>query len=92
MPDIPTFAESGYPAFTFATWQGVVGPAGLPAEVVGRLNAEIRRIMAEPETKAQFLAIGTDASTSTPEEFRQFVADEVEKIKRVAKTVGVSGN
>jgi tripartite-type tricarboxylate transporter receptor subunit TctC len=92
VPDIPTFAESGYAAFTFATWQGVVGPAGMPPEVVNRLNAEIRRIMAEPEVKAQFLAIGTDASTSSPEEFRQFVAEEVDKIKRVAKAVGVTAN
>ena len=88
VPEIPTLAESGYPGFGFATWQGVVGPAGMPAEVVTRLNGEIRRIMAEPEVKAQFLAIGTDAVTGTPGEFGALIASEVDKIKRLARAVG----
>lgn len=92
VPEVPTLAESGYPNFAFSTWQGVVGPAGMPPEVVSRLNAEIRRIMAEPEMKTQFLGLGTDAGTGTPEEFRALVAEEVEKIKRVAKAVGATSN
>lgn len=92
VPEIPTLAESGYPDFVFATWQGVVGPAGMPADVVARLNSEIRRIMAEPEVRAQFLNMGTDAATSTPQEFGALVAQEVEKIKRVAKAVGATSN
>ncbi len=92
VPDIPTLAESGFPTFAFATWQGVVGPAGMPPEVVNTLNAEIRKIMAEPEMKAQFLKLGTDASTGTPEEFRALVAEDVDKIKRVAKAVGATNN
>ena len=90
VPDVPTLAESGYPGFAFSTWQGVVGPAGMPADVVGKLNAEIRRIMAEPQMKAQFLDLGTDAATGSPQEFGALVADEVEKIKRVAKAVGAT--
>ena len=90
VPDIPTLSESGYPGFGFATWQGVVGPAGLPPEVVARLNREIRRILAEPEMKSQFLAIGTDVSTGTPEEFGALIAEEVEKIRRIAKSVGAT--
>jgi tripartite-type tricarboxylate transporter receptor subunit TctC len=92
VPDIPTLAESGYPGFGFATWQGVVGPAGLPADVVARLNTEIRRIMAEPEVKAQFLSFGTDAATGTPEQFGSLVASEVDKIRRLAKSVAPGGN
>lgn len=60
----------------------------MPAEVVTRLNGEIRRIMAEPEVKAQFLAIGTDAVTGTPGEFGTLIASEVDKIKRLARAVG----
>jgi tripartite-type tricarboxylate transporter receptor subunit TctC len=92
VPEIPTLAESGYPGFEFSTWQGVVGPAGMPADVVARLNAEIRKIMAVPDMKQQFLALGTDAATGTPEEFGTLVAGEVEKIKRVAKSVGATSN
>ena len=92
VPDVPTVVEAGYPGFSFATWQAVVGPAGMPPDVVARLNAEIRKIMATPEMKAQFLTLGTDAATSTPEELGALFVEEVDKIKRVAKTVGATTN
>jgi len=92
VPDIPTLAESGYPGFSYATWQAVVGPAGLPRDVVDKLNAEIRKIMAMPDVKAQFATFGTDVTTSTPEELGSLVADEVAKIKRVAVSVGATNN
>ena len=92
LPNVPTLAEAGYPEASFSTWQGVVGPAGMPREVVDRLNAEIRKIMAAPEIKAQFLTMGTDAVAGTPEEFGILVKDEVAKIKRVAVAVGATNN
>jgi tripartite-type tricarboxylate transporter receptor subunit TctC len=92
VPDVPTVVEAGYPGFSFSTWQAVVGPAGMPADVVARLNGEIRKIMAMPEMKAQFLALGTDAATSTPEELGAMLVEEVDKIKRVAKSVGATTN
>lgn len=87
MPDVPTLAESGYPDFSFATWQAVVGPAGLPAEVVGRLNKAIRDAMAESDVQQQFLGFGTDAATGSPEELGRLLASEVAKIKRIASSV-----
>jgi tripartite-type tricarboxylate transporter receptor subunit TctC len=92
VPDVPTVVESGYPGFSFSTWQAVVGPAGMPPEIVAKLNSEIRRIMAMPDVQTQFLALGTDTATSTPEELRAMFVDEVEKIKRVAKSVGATTN
>lgn len=92
VPEVPTFAESGYPEYSFLTWQAVVGPAGMPKEVVQRLNAEIVRIMATPEIKERFASFGTDAASSTPEELGRFLAAEVEKIARVAASVGVKPN
>jgi tripartite-type tricarboxylate transporter receptor subunit TctC len=92
LPNVPTLAESGYPEASFSTWQGVVGPAGLPRDVVDRLNAEIRRIVAAPDVKAQFLTLGTDAVAGSPEEFGNLVRDEVAKIKRVAVAVGATNN
>jgi tripartite-type tricarboxylate transporter receptor subunit TctC len=64
----------------------------MPAPVVARLNAEIRKAMALPEVQAQFLKLGTDAATGTPEELRTLLAEEVAKIKRVAKAVGATPN
>ena len=92
VPDVPTLAESGFPDFSFSTWQAVVGPARLPGEVVQRLNAEIVKAMATPEMKDRFLAIGTDAATSSPEELGRFLADEVVKIGKIAKSVGATTN
>lgn len=88
LPDVPTVAESGYPSYSFMTWQAVVGPAGMPPAVVRRLNAEIVRIMATPEIKERFASFGTDAATSTPEELGRFLAEEVAKIAAIAKSVG----
>jgi tripartite-type tricarboxylate transporter receptor subunit TctC len=91
-PQVPTIAESGYPGFSFSTWQAVVGPPGLPADIVTRLNGEIRRIMDMPDVKAQFLSFGTEAVTGSPDELRTLVATEVDKIKRVAKSVGATAD
>lgn len=92
VPDVPTVAESGYPEYSFLTWQAVVGPAGTPKEVVQRLNAEIVRIMATPEIKERFASFGTDAASSTPEELARFLAAEVKKIAQVAESVGAKAN
>lgn len=88
VPEVPTFAESGFPSFSFSTWQAVVGPAGLPRAVVQRLNGEIVKAMATKEMKDRFLAIGTDADTSSPEELGKFLGEEVAKIRRIAVAVG----
>lgn len=90
VPDLPTLSESGLPGFEASTWQAVMAPAGTPAEVVRRLNAEIVKAMAVPEMKARFLGFGTDAATSTPEELGTFLANEVAKIGKIAKDVGAS--
>jgi tripartite-type tricarboxylate transporter receptor subunit TctC len=84
LPELPTFAESGYPDFTFAAWQAVIGPAGMPNDVVERLNRDIVRVMSTPEMQERFLAMGTEAATSTPAELQRFIADEVAKIRRIA--------
>lgn len=92
VPDVPTLAESGFPTFSFSTWQAVVGPAGMPREVVARLNGDIVKAMAQEDMKQRFLSIGTDAATSTPEELGRFLAEEVAKIAAIAKSVGATTN
>ena len=86
MPEVPTFAESGYPEYAFMTWQAVVGPAGMPPERVRRLNAEIVRIMGTPEIKARFASFGTDAASSTPEELGAYFRKEYEKYAKIIKS------
>ncbi|MGH8667900.1 MAG: Bug family tripartite tricarboxylate transporter substrate binding protein [Burkholderiales bacterium] len=92
LPDVPTVAESGYPSYSFMTWQAVVGPAGMPQDIVRRLNTEIVRIMGTQEIKERFASFGTDAASSTPEELGRFLAAEVKKIAQVAESVGAKAN
>jgi tripartite-type tricarboxylate transporter receptor subunit TctC len=92
VPEVPTLAESGFADFSFLTWQAVLGPAGLPRAVVQRLNAEILKAMATREMKDRFLSFGTDVETSTPEELGKFLAGEVTKIRKIARSVGATTN
>ena len=89
-PQVPTVAESGYPGFIFSTWQAVVGPPGMDPKVQDKLSAEIRKAMALPDVKAQFLSFGTEASTSTPHELAALIADDVTKTKRIVRSVGAT--
>lgn len=76
LPEVPTVAESGVPGFNVTAWQGLVAPAGLPAPIVGRLNAEVVRILKEPATIERLHGFGNEPAPSTPEEFRtRLVAD-----------------
>ena len=66
LPDVPTVAESGYPSYEFSVWYAFIAPAGTPAAVVGRLNAEVNRVVREPGVKERFAALGADLAESTP--------------------------
>jgi tripartite-type tricarboxylate transporter receptor subunit TctC len=79
LPDVPTAAESGMPAFEVTTWYGVLAPAGTPRPIVMRLNQELVRIMHSAELKAPLAASGTDPVTSTPEEFAAYIRQEIAK-------------
>ena len=79
LPDVPTAAESGMPAFEVTTWYGVLAPASTPRPIVTRLNQELVRIMHSAELKAPLAASGTDPVTSTPGEFAAYIRQEIAK-------------
>ena len=79
LPEVPTAAESGMPAFEVTTWYGVLAPAGTPRPIVTRLNQELVRIMHSAELKAPLAASGTEPRTSTPEEFAAYIQQEIAK-------------
>lgn len=68
MPDVPTMAEAGQPNFVVSSWQGFVFPAGTPRIAIEKLNAALRRIVADPAVKERFIRVGAEAVWSTPEE------------------------
>ena len=88
-PEIPTIAESGVPGYAATTWYAVLGPAGLPAPVLERLNAELRRVLGDADTRAQLRTQGIEAAASSPQELASFVQAEVAKWEKVVRATGV---
>jgi tripartite-type tricarboxylate transporter receptor subunit TctC len=88
-PNVPTVAESGVPGYAADAWMGVFAPAGTPAAVVARLNAEIARTLARSDVREIFLKAGLEPVTMTPEEMRRFVLDDIAKWGKVIKQIGL---
>lgn len=88
LPDVPTFAESGYPAVTSTSGTGIVAPAGIPKEVVLLLNAKLNELVARPGTQAKMKSFGLVPKSGTPEEFGAWAARERERWTRVVKLSG----
>lgn len=88
LPDLPTVAESGLPGYETVTWFGFVVPAATPRDIVVRLNAEIGRVLAQPEVRQQFAGQGIDVIGGTPEEFAAYIRAEIVKWARVIKASG----
>jgi tripartite-type tricarboxylate transporter receptor subunit TctC len=89
VPGVPTVAESGVPGFNMTSWWGIFGPAGIPQPIVGKLNAELTRILRTDEVKAAFATLGVDAATSTPEELGALVKSEVPKYAKLIREIGI---
>ena len=79
LPNVPTIAESGLPGFTANNWYCFVGPAGMPKEIVARLNQELRKALAAPETRAVLVEQGMDPAPGTPEELGAAIKSEIAK-------------
>ncbi|HUQ73980.1 MAG TPA: tripartite tricarboxylate transporter substrate binding protein [Burkholderiales bacterium] len=87
-PDTPTVAEQGLPGFETGSFQGVVGPAGMPRDTIAKLNSELTRILNLPEMKERFAKQGTEVRTGTPESFAQWLREEQARWARVVKESG----
>jgi len=88
-PDLPTLEQSGFKNASAELWWGVLAPAGTPAPVVNKLNAEINRIVKGEDMKDFFLREGAEPSATTPAEFGQLIANEIARWKRVAKAANI---
>jgi tripartite-type tricarboxylate transporter receptor subunit TctC len=88
-PEIPTFAEAGVPGYESIGWFGAVAPAGTPAPIVERLNAEMAAALALPEVRERVLAAGVEPLTDTPQEFAAFIQAENRKWARVIKSAKI---
>jgi tripartite-type tricarboxylate transporter receptor subunit TctC len=88
LPDVPTFAEAGFPDFKVSVWWGVMGPGGLSKDVVAQLNREIVAALASPEMKERLQSMSARPIGGTPAEFAAFFTDETTRWARVVKASG----
>lgn len=88
-PDVPAIAET-LPGFSNTTWFGLLGPAGTPKAVVNRINAEMRKAVADPQFVKQLAALGLEPASSSPAEFRQMIRDELTRWTKVIKEAGIT--
>jgi tripartite-type tricarboxylate transporter receptor subunit TctC len=90
LPDVPTLGEAGVPGAELGTWWGIAGPAGLPADIVNALNAEIGKMLSSPELIAFLTNEGAEAEAMTPKQFGDMLRLETERWIKVAREANIS--
>jgi len=92
LPDVPTIAELGFPNFDVTAWWGLLGPAGMPRDIVAKLNTELNRILARDDVRASLLEQGVAAAPGTPQAFGDFVKQDYANWKDIIASTGVRLN
>jgi len=88
-PNTPTMAEAGVPGYDLSNWYGLVAPAGTPPEVVNKLNAAIRKVMARAEVRQALEGAGMEAVSTTPDEFARHIAGERQRWAALIAKAGI---
>ncbi len=88
LPDVPTISESGVPGFEASSWFGMLAPAGTPAPIVARINAEVNKWLQSAEARERLLSQGAEAAGGSPEHFANHIRAESEKWAKVVKASG----
>ena len=89
MPELPTMAESGLKGFEVMSWYGLLAPSGTPPEIVQKLNAEVNRSLQEPDATDRLASLGAEPASTTPQEFGEFIRNEIAKWAKVVKATGL---
>ena len=84
-PEVPTMGEQGYPAVEVLNWQGIVGPKGLPADLVKQLNAAGNKALQDPEVRDKILGQGNELGGGTPEQFAVLIKAEAARWGKVVR-------
>ncbi|TSH92920.1 tripartite tricarboxylate transporter substrate binding protein [Verticiella sediminum] len=90
LPDVPTVAELGYPDFDVSTWYGVFMPAGAPADIVAKVNTEVNKVLALPDTRDAILQQGVEVLPMTPEAFGELLATDYKNWKSIVENAGLT--
>lgn len=89
MPDVPTVEEQGYPGFETSQWYGILAPAGTPAAIVAKLNADINKVLAEPDIHKRLQDDGAVAGSGSPADFGKYIEAEEKRWAPVVKSAGI---
>jgi tripartite-type tricarboxylate transporter receptor subunit TctC len=90
LPDVPTMAESGLPDFQVMSWYALAFPGGTPRPIIDKMNAGLREVLAREDVRKQLITLGATAQTSTPEELRQHIVNEIAKWSAVREKAGIA--
>ena len=91
-PNVPTVAEAGVPGYEAVIWLGVMAPKGTPPAAINRLNAEIAKVLANPDVRAEWARQGATAMAMPPDEFSRYVSDDIAKWEKVIKVSGAKAD
>ena len=89
VPDVPTFAEAGYPEATLRLWVGLHGPANMPASVVQKLNETAARAVAATDLRERFASVGADPYAMSQREFAEMVRSDVDRLGKMMAAAGI---
>jgi tripartite-type tricarboxylate transporter receptor subunit TctC len=89
LPELPTMAEAGVSGYDVTSWNGILAPAGMPAPVLDRLNAELNKIIATPAMRDRMIGLGYEPVGGTPDAFAKFIQSELAKWAPVVKAANV---
>ena len=89
IPDVPTSAEAGFPQYQSQSWFGMVGPRGLPPDLVKRVHTDTVSVLKEPATREKIVRVGADPQYSTPEEFLKMQRAEYVELGALIKEIGM---
>jgi tripartite-type tricarboxylate transporter receptor subunit TctC len=87
-PEVPTFAESGYPEFVLLNWYGILAPAGTPRDAVAKLNAAVVAALATPVVAERLAGVGVDPAPSTPDALEDWIKLDIERYRRIIALTG----
>ncbi len=90
LPDVPTMTEQGYPEVEVLNWQGLVGPKGLPADLVATLSKACNQALTDPEIKEKIISQGNEVVGGTPEQFAALIRTESPRWGRVVREAGIT--
>jgi tripartite-type tricarboxylate transporter receptor subunit TctC len=88
-PELPTLSESGLPGFEVLNWMGVIAPARMPADIMSRLNGDIRAILQSSDVRERLLKQGLEPAPMTPEAFDMLIRSEIARWSAVVKEAGI---